>query len=311
MNWKVKAIIQKVLSTNKIGDQLNHTSALLNKKYHVNVFQYQTHECLRKINDCSIIIDKEATALEIGTGYSILSAIVLALLGFKKVVTVDITNDLKFSSFRKQVHYLDSSDFLKKLLLKSAYSKQDIEVKIESIKKATSFKSLFNNLNIIYIAPYTFEDIEKECMSFNYITSQVVLEHVSPSILDTLFYKTKRWLASGGFIVHTINFIDHFANPGIFQDKSISEFNFLRYSDKYWDSWAGNSIAYTNRLSYLYYLELSERHDLNVIKFEGENYRKRKELDLKLIHSDVKRKYKSGVNIELLTKYQRGTLVLN
>jgi len=311
MNWKVKAIIQKVLSINKIGDQLNHTSALLNKKYHVNVFQYQTHECLRKINDCSIIIDKEATALEIGTGYSILSAIVLALLGFKKVVTVDITNDLKFSSFRKQVHYLDSSDFLKKLLLKSAYSKQDIEVKIESIKKATSFKSLFNNLNIIYIAPYTFEDIEKECMSFNYITSQVVLEHVSPSILDTLFYKTKRWLASGGFIVHTINFIDHFANPGIFQDKSISEFNFLRYSDKYWDSWAGNSIAYTNRLSYLYYLELSERHDLNVIKFEGENYRKRKELDLKLIHSDVKRKYKSGVNIELLTKYQRGTLVLN
>ncbi len=311
MNWRIKAIIQKVLSINRIGDQLNHTSALLNKNYHLNAFQYQTHECLRKVKNCNLNISKEATALEIGTGYSILSAVVLSLLGFKKVVTVDVTNDLKFSSFRKQIQYLESSNFLEKITLQSIYSKQDIEKKIKSIKKMTSFKSLFKYINIVYIAPYKFEDIEKECSSFNYITSQVVLEHITPSILDALFCKTKKWLASGGCIVHTINFIDHFANPGFFQDKSISEFNFLKYSDKYWDFWAGNSIAYTNRLSYLYYLELSEKHNLNVVTFEGENYRERKELDLESIHPDVVGKYNSNVNIRLLTKYQRGTLILN
>ena len=135
MNWKIKATIQKTLSTTRLGDRLNHTSVLLNKNYHSNVFKYQTHECLRKVNDCKIILHKEATALEIGTGYSILSAIVLALLGFKKIITVDITNDLNFSSFRKQIQYLDSSPFLEKLKPKSVYSEKDLIEKIKNIKK--------------------------------------------------------------------------------------------------------------------------------------------------------------------------------
>ena len=115
-------------------------------------------------------------------------------------------------------------------------------------------------MNIVYLAPYNFEDIDKQSLKFDYITSQVVLEHVQPEILEVLFKKTNLWLTNVGFCVHTINFIDHFANPGFFQDKSISEFNFLRYSNKYWKFWAGNSIAYTNRLSYLYYLELSNKY---------------------------------------------------
>ena len=311
MNWRIKATAQKILSITKIGDQLNHTAAILNKNYHSNVFQYQTHECLRKINNCKIIMHKEATALEIGTGYSILSAIVLALLGFKKVITVDITNDLKFSSFRKQVQYLDSSSFLNELILKSVYSELDIRDKINNIKKVTSLKNLFSYLNIVYFAPYKFEDIEKECSSFSYITSQVVLEHISPSVLDALFHKTKKWLIPDGFAVHTINFIDHFANLGLFQDKSISEFNFLRYPDKYWNFWAGNSIAYTNRLSYLYYLELAKKHNLSIVNFLGENYRERVELDLQSIHPDVIKKYSSNVNLKNITKYQRGTIILN
>lgn len=175
----------------------------------------------------------------------------------------------------------------------------------------TSLKNLFNCLNIVYIAPYEFEDIEKECSSFNYIVSQVVLEHVPPSILNKLFQKTKRWLTPDGFAIHTINFIDHFANPGFFQDKSISEFNFLRYSDKYWAFWAGNSISYTNRLSYLYYLGLAKKCDLNVINFVGENYRERVELDTTYIHQDVINKYENPVNLSKLTKYQRGTLILS
>lgn len=311
MNWKIKATIQKTLSIAKIGDRLNHVAVKLNKNYHSNVFLYQTHECLRKVNDCNLIIKEEATALEIGTGYSILSAIVLSLIGFKKIITVDITNDIKFSSFRKQIQYLDSASFLKKIISKSVYSEQDIREKIKNIKKTPSLKSLFSYLNIIYVAPYNFEDIEKECSSFSYITSQVVLEHISPTVLDTLFHKTKKWLTPDGFAVHTINFIDHFTNSGLFQDKSISEFNFLRYSDKYWNFWAGNSIAYTNRLSHVYYLELAKKHNLNIINFLGENYRKRVELDFQSIHPDVIKKYSNNINLKNVTKYQRGTIILN
>ena len=310
MNWKIKAILQKKLALTKIGDRLNHLPATLNKKYHFNVVLYQTHECIRRFSYCTCDLSSPKTALEIGTGYSLISSVVLSLLGFHKIITVDITNDLNFLTFKKQIQHLDYPENLHKIIAKSIYSKKEIKAKIETLKQQSSFASLFEILNITQIAPYTFEAIEKQANEFHYITSQVVLEHVPQKILETLFKNTKKWLSKDGFCVHTINFIDHFANPGIFQDKSISEFNFLKYSDDYWKYWSGNSIAYTNRLSYLFYLELCERHSLNIIDFIGENYRERKELDLNLIHNDVMKKYQSLPNKEDLVKFQRGTLIL-
>lgn len=310
MNWRIKASLQKILAVTMIGDKLNHLPVTFNKNYHHNVFLYQSHECLRKFSYCNSAIKKRTVALEIGTGYSIISAVVLSLLGFKKVITVDTTQDIRFSTFKKQISYIETLEFLNEIYLKSSYTKSEINDLIAMIKKEKSFASLFESLNIIYIAPYTFDDIENHSDSFDYISSQVVLEHIPPDVLDVLFEKTKKWLTQGGFGVHTINFIDHFANPGFFQDKSISEFNFLKYSDGYWSFWAGNPIAYTNRLSYLYYLELCNKHKLTVVDFLGENYRSRVELDQKLIHNDVIKKYENTTHPDELTRFQRGTLII-
>ncbi|QBZ96850.1 methyltransferase domain-containing protein [Flavobacterium sangjuense] len=309
MNWKIKAGLQKLLALTKIGDRLNHIPATLDKKYHSNVVLYQTHECIRQFSYSNIDLSSPKTALEIGTGYSLISTVVLSLLGFQKIITVDITNDLKFSTFKKQVQHLENPENLEKIVAKSIFPVDVIKHKIKLIKEAKSFSALFDLLNITYVAPYTFEAIENESAAFDYITSLVVLEHVPPKILETLFEKTKKWLSKDGFCVHTINFIDHFANPGFFQDRSISEFNFLKYSDSYWNSWSGNPIAYTNRLSYLFYLELCDKHELNVVDFIGENYRERKDLDLNLIHNDILRKYRTLPQKEDLVKFQRGTLI--
>lgn len=310
MNWKIKAILQKILATTKTGDRLNHIPATLSKKYHYNVALYQTHECIRRFSHSSIDLSKNKTALEIGTGYSLISSIVLSLLGFHKIITVDITEDLEFKTFKKQIQHLENPINLEKIVSKSIYSEKEIKDKIETIKQQNSFSSVFELLNVTYLAPYSFEAIEKLTAEFDYITSLVVLEHVPPKTMETLFEKTKKWLNKDGFCVHTINFIDHFANLGFFQDKSISEFNFLKYSDSYWDYWSGNPIAYTNRLSYRYYIELCDKFELTVFDFIGENYRERKELDLNLIHNDILKKYQTLPQKEDLVKFQRGTLII-
>ena len=310
MNWKIKAILQKFLAISRIGDLLNHIPATLNKNYHYNVTLYQTHECIRKFSYCNFKLSEKNIALEIGTGYSLISSIVLHLIGFDKIVSVDVSKDIKLSIIKKQIIFLESDEIIKLFLSKSVYSKTEIIEKINFILKLETLDKVLNFLNIIYIAPYQFNDIQKDNTKFRYISSQVVLEHISPNELEKLFSKTKNWLSKDGFCVHTINFIDHFANPGFFQDKNISEFNFLKYSDRYWKFWSGNSIAYTNRLSYLYYLDLCEKLELNVIDFIGENYRPREELNSKLIHIDILKKYNSDVNIDDITKFQRGTLVI-
>jgi hypothetical protein len=312
MNWKIKAVLQKILSLSSLGDKLNHIPVTLTQEYHKNVFIYQSHECIRKFDYCKFnFLKKNRVALEIGTGYSAISVVVLCLLGFKKIITVDVTSDLIFSSFKKQSKYLREDVFLNEIIPKSIYSKIEILKLIDGVLAVKTLDELFEFLNIIYIAPYDFDDVEKHVLSIDYITSQVVLEHVHPDILNVLFEKTYKWLVDDGLSVHTVNFIDHFANPGFFQDKTISEFNFLKYSDKYWNYWSGNSIAYTNRLSYLYYLELCKKKNLTVVSFIGENYRERIELDSNLIHEDVINKYEYVEDIEELTKFQRGTLIVS
>ncbi len=310
MNWKVKALLQKNLSTTKLGDNLNHIPATLNKKYNYNVTLYQVHECIRKFNYSNINLSLNKTALEIGTGYSLISAITLSLLGFEKIITVDVTKDIRFSTLKKQIKYLSNSEIFQLISSKSIYKKHEITTKINKLQKINSLDSLFKLLNIKYLAPYSFDEIIQNSKMFDYVSSQVVLEHIPPKTLNELFQFTKQILRKDHFCIHTINFIDHFANPGFFQDKSISEFNFLKYSDQYWNFWAGNSIAYTNRLSYIFYLELCKKYNLNVINFIGENYRVRKELNSELIHNDIIKKYNSVINIEDLTKYQRGTLII-
>ncbi|AXP79465.1 hypothetical protein CJ739_367 [Mariniflexile rhizosphaerae] len=311
MNWKVKALLQKILSKTKLGDSFNHIPVTLNKNYHKNVTIYQTYECLRKFSHSNINLSSKKIALEIGTGYSLIASTVLSLLGFYEIITVDITRDIKFSTFKKQIKHLKSVELIKNIIPNSVLTEKEILEKIEILQQAKTLDIVFDILKIEYVAPYTLADIKNYSHKFDYITSQVVLEHIPPTIINEIFKFIKETLAEKETSVHTINFIDHYANPGFFQDKKISEFNFLRYSDKYWNFWSGNPIAYTNRLSFLFYLELCKKHNLKVIDFIGENYRERKELNHKLIHSDILKKYSSTTNVEDLTRFQRGTLIIS
>jgi len=316
MHWKIKASLQKLLHFTKIGDRLNHIPATLKKEYHKNVCIYQTYECLRKFEETqhpksvtSSGVDMK-TALEIGTGYSLISPVILYLLGFDKIVTVDISKDVSIKSFQKQIQHIIQDDFLERIATKGKFSTTEINEKIQQLQSFQTLDEVFNFCNITYIPKYTLTAIEHESSSFDYICSQVVFEHIPPDFLQELFKKMKAWLTKDGYAVHTINFIDHFANPGFFQDKNISEFNFLKYSDKTWNFWAGNDIAYTNRLSYLFYLELCKENDLTVIDFKGENYRAHHPLSANEIHQDVLKKYTNLENVTDVCKYQRGTLIL-
>lgn len=311
MNWKIKASLQKLLHFTKIGDRLNHIPATLKKDYHKNVCLYQFYECIRKFEASKVSLESttKKTALEIGTGYSLIAPVVLSLLGFDSIVTVDISKDVSIKTFQKQIQYLNTDELLQKITENGKYNKSEVLKKLQQIQSFQTLEKVLEYCNIQYIPKYTLADIEAVNNSYDYICSQVVFEHIPPSFLKKLFAKMKLWLTEDGCAVHTINFIDHFANPGFFQDKNISEFNFLKYSDETWKFWAGNDIAYTNRLSYIFYLELCEVNNLTVIDFKGENYRTYDPLPAEEIHEDVLKKYTKLSTVEDVCKYQRGTLI--
>lgn len=310
MHWKIKALIQKLLAPSAIGDQLNHLPAQLGKNYHKNVVTYQTYETIRKFNYANLNLSTAKTALEIGTGYSLISPIILSLIGFRKIITTDITKDAKIGHFKKQISYISSTQILSSIIENSIYSKDEILNKIDKLRQCKSIAQATSLLNIKYLAPYSFNDTLIANSPIDYICSQVVLEHMSPQSLNELFRFTEDKLTGNNYCVHTINFIDHFTNPGFLADKTISAFNFLKYSNRKWKFWADNRIAYTNRLSHIYYYELCEKYNLEIIDFIGENYKESIKLKPEEIHRDILNKYASNPDPVDLMKFQRGTFVI-
>ena len=89
------------------------------------------------------MLNNDAIALKIGTRYSIISPILLSLLGFHKVITVDITEDIIFLTFKKQIKFLNQKKFVALLSQNSIYSKVVIEEKITKIAGISSLNEVF------------------------------------------------------------------------------------------------------------------------------------------------------------------------
>jgi len=316
LNWKVKAILQKMLSTSRIGDKINHLYGSMQKNYYSNGVRYGFKQLFFKLDSinshqASFKDTPDKTALEIGTGYFIVQPIILRLLGWQKIITVDITRDVNFKAFKRQLEYLLHDPYISEIKKLSRLDSNEFNSIIQALKTSINLDLILKKCNITYLAPYNFEDIESYGIKFDLIFSQVVLEHIPPDELNKLFSYTKNWLKTGGYIIHIINFTDHFTNPGVFEDKNISEFNFLQYSDKYWNFWAGNPIAYTNRLGYPYYFQICEANGLKIVEFIEQNYKTQKPLGINRIHSDVRSRYLNNTDLHELTRVQRGTFVIS
>ena len=64
-----------------------------------------------------------------------------------------------------------------------------------------------------------------------------------PAVIDAIYAETRRVLAPGGAMFHSVNCGDHYA----YVDRRIHQLNYLRYSDREWAFW-DNAFLYQNRL---------------------------------------------------------------
>ena len=79
--------------------------------------------------------------------------------------------------------------------------------------------------------------------SVDLIVSDVVLEYISLERLSEIFHEFRRIAAAEAVMSHSISLDDQYSHF----DRRISQFNFLRFSDRLW-SWLNNPIIPLNRL---------------------------------------------------------------
>lgn len=192
-------------------------------------------------------------SLEIGTGWYPVVPIAFFLAGTTKIYSVDIT----FLTSKQRVK-TTIEKFLESF--ENGRLKEYVAVNDERMR---ALKDLFANydsytlqevlqkLNVTYLV----EDARKLSLpsdSIDLINSNNTFEHIYPEILIPILKEFKRVAKKQqGVMSHAIDMSDHFAHF----DKSISIYNFLRFSATQW-AWIDNSIQPQNRLRFSDYQKI-------------------------------------------------------
>ena len=227
MNWRVKGIVQKVLSATPGGVQVNDwlqrtAGGLRNFDDHI----------AGKLEDYRIIVShmeeagvpvKGARCMEIGTGWIPVLPVCLLRDGAAQCITLDLNRHLD-----------------EKLTRRFAGNNEALAIDYRAPADATATGLPDNSVDVVF--------------------SNSVLEHVPREIILRMMQETRRILRPGGIAVHSVGCNDHYRHF----DKTISPVNYLRYSDRQWRLW-NNDLQYQNRLRPQDFLEIVRQAGLEIV----------------------------------------------
>jgi SAM-dependent methyltransferase len=245
--WVLKAVIQKALSFLPFP----HAANFLFQKYVTKgvrltdaLFEDKLTHCKNHLHYFSLYAAAPAaSSLEIGTGWYPIVPLGLYLSGFHDIVSIDISDLLTTASIHQTIQRYRS--YIESGRLISFLHQVDMD-RFEKLKELLLINEppheLLKRINIQIIIGDA-RHVSRPDASFDLINSNNTFEHIYPGILSDIAREFKRLLKPAGIMSHQIDMSDHFAHL----DKSITIYNFLKFSDSQWAR-IDNNIQPQNRL---------------------------------------------------------------
>jgi len=283
--WWMKALFQKFLSMLPMGAHVNSAISRMFAGHdsRVDLLTKIVPNLKRHLQAWDIYKGKrldEITVLEIGTGWDLNTALLLHLWGVREVITVDI---VRYVSFRHAVRGIRAiGEYIDRLKMPGV-SGNEIESRCENLLRCRTLREITQKGNIRYIAPVSkpYREIESNLVDF--WLSTAVFEHIAPADIERILQHMMRVLKTGALVSHIIDLKDHFA----YFDRRLPYNHFLRFSEEAWEFWAGNSIAYTNRLFARNYESLFSKY-LKVIELVRVEEKQGEPLPMELIDEELR-----------------------
>jgi hypothetical protein len=262
--WKLKLIVQFILSRMPLGEKLNYKFQQLNNSHNAEETKKKIFGLLEVIKNTEKYQSvQNASVVEIGTGWQPIYSLLIYLLGARIIYSYDHVRHVRFDLTTMIIQCIEKSmDEISEITF---VPKSILVKRLKVIKDCSSLEELFSKSNIIYIAPGDASKTDLENDTIDIIFSYAVLEHISKEIIFDLILESKRILKESGFTIHIIGLHDHYADF----DKKITKVNFLKFSEFWWAFFNHNKISYHNRLREKQFMKIFEQLGAKVISVEN------------------------------------------
>lgn len=241
----IKAAVQGTLSLLPRAQTWNNVLQHFNRSLSLDDMWF-----LSKWNQCARHLDKldpeirsrGFTALELGTGWHPITPIGLALSGATCVLSVDLQPLLAPEHVRATAQLYRRHIELGNVQVpdrRCAVARLD-----DVIARAASLdaKAMLAALGVeVMIADARRLPVADGTVDL--LVSNNTLEHIPGAVIAGIFEEFRRVAAGGAVMSHFIDMADHYRSF----DRSITVYNFLAYSDRFWTLF-NNKLQYQNRL---------------------------------------------------------------
>lgn len=244
MRWLAKAALQRGFGALPQGEQLNYVfqrrvlrslpagdaavgQKLARARQHADA--YREHAQGKPLED--------ACFYEFGAGWDLAIPLAYAMLGVGRQVLVDIRPSARIELVNDSIASLERA--------RDGESMRSLGGPISSLGELES------RLGIRYLAPCDARDTGLPEGSVDFVSSTDTCEHIPGDDLALIFRECHRLLRPGGAFSCRIDLQDHYA----YFDRSLSRYNFLRFSDRTW-SLVNSPLHHQNRLRSPDYLRL-------------------------------------------------------
>ncbi len=306
MNWKIKAYAQKMIA---IFPEKFSYKAYLHLQHNYGAIRMAANPMgglsagidIYNHIKCNNINPLDKIFFEVGTGTVPLVPLSLFLLGCKKTISVDLNPYINDLMFKQCLRYMINNEKHIRNLFGEKVVNERLKTLIEHlISNEYSRKNILELCNIEYQSPMDARKTKLNDSSIDFFISKNVFEHIPKSELQDIIIEANRIVKPNGLFINHIDYIDHYS----YSDKSINKINFLKYSDKQWNFYAGNKYAYTNRMRHSDFIDLFKILNHQIIEEQPEtNNDILEKLNSNLIYLDKKFKDKSCQDLSIMSAW--------
>lgn len=252
MDFRIKCFVQTIFSLLPNGEHLNYLAQkYVTKKLPPSQGTY-VHQYGQALNHHKIFSayksSEDSVVYEIGCGWHLAMALAFSTFGYASIKALDVTNHVRAELINTILQYFkEDGKFGKDHLV--IFDSDNIKQKI------------YDAYRIDLLIPGDSAHTGLEDQSVDFIYSQAVFEHISPELLPAIMKECHRVLKDDGVISFCIDYKDHYSSF----DKSITPYNFMRYSEKAWKKY-NPPMHYVNRLRHIDFIRIFQQAGFDIVE---------------------------------------------